>query len=109
MVVETRSGKRRGCGPHSDHLSVDLPESLGEGVGRYICIPVIKTRAGPENAMPCRRPDPEERAAVWQGEAPPFDEVGHRGMYDVNKKLIDDLSGRVSAKIGRLTVRTLRG
>ena len=109
MAVQTRSGKRLGYGPHSRHFSVDLPESLGEGVGRDICIPVIKMRARPENAVPCRRPDPEERAAVWQGEPPPFDEVGHRGMYDVNKKLIDDLRGRVSVKIGHLTVRTLRG
>lgn len=44
----------------------------------------------------------EERAALWEGEPPPFDEIWHRRMNDANKELIDDLRGRVTIRVCRL-------
>ena len=106
-AVQKKSSERRSVGVRPRHLGRDVPEPLGESIGSNVCVPIGERGTGPENTVSGRRPDPKECAALWKGEPPPFDEIGHRRMKDVNKELADDLRGRVSIKIGRMTIRTL--
>lgn len=52
------------------------------------------------------RPDAEERAFVWRGEPPPFDEFSIRATYDLNKELADDLRRDVAVVVGSPYIRT---
>ena len=71
-----------------------------------ISIPVRQKLTGPFNAVSARWPDAKERALLWRGKTPPFDELARRRTYDVNKKLADDLGRDVAVVIGCPYIRT---
>ena len=85
----------------------DLKHESKERVRGRVGVPVRESVIRPFDAGFSRGPDAKERAAIWKGEVPPFDESWHRAMYDLNKELGNYLSSRVTIKIGRYTARTL--
>lgn len=89
-------------------LTRDAEKEIVDRAGDPIGIEVVESAAGPFDAYLRWRPDPEERFALWEGKPPPFDEVWHRRMYDMNKELADRLRNCSTIKVGRLTARTLR-
>ena len=76
-----------------------------EGAGDKVGVSIKKGRARPSDTVGTRRPDAEDRALMWDGEPPPFDEAGLRHLYDLNEELADNLRGRVTIKVGPTCVK----
>ena len=75
-------------------------KKLGKRQRDEVSVSVREGRGGPANARADGRPDPEqwsrERAALWGGEPPVFDESLIDRVNDMNKDLADYLRDRVS-------------
>src|SRR5271165_5639886 len=77
-----------------------------ERVGDVVSGSIVEGVERPRYATFDWRPNPEERAFMWKGKPPPFDETSHGRMYDVNKKLTNDLCGGIAVKIGGVIARS---
>jgi hypothetical protein len=86
-----------------------LEHHIRNGLGGGLRVDVANSRSRPLDADLGRRPDSKQRAALWQGKPERLKQAWMRGMYDVNEKLIKDLSGCATIKVGGLTARTFRG
>lgn len=93
----------------SEMLPGRLEHHVRNGLGGGFRIDIAKSRSRPLDADLGWRPDSKQRAALWEGKPERLKQAWMRRMYDVNEKLIKDLSGCATIKVGGLTARTFRG
>jgi hypothetical protein len=74
--------------------------------GNVVSVAVGHELPRPVDDGPAWRPDAEERAFVWGGEPPSFDEAAVRATYDLNKELANDLRRNVTIVVGSPYIRT---
>jgi len=70
-------------------------ERVGDSFGGL----VVKGGSGPLDASLSWRPNPEDRAMMWEGEPPLFDDTWHRKVYDMNKEFTDYLRGCIAIEV----------
>src|SRR5580704_10876040 len=71
-----------------------------------VSINICHGESGPDDAVAIWGPNAEQRAAMWCGEPPPFDDAYDRATYDLNKELADNLRGGLAVESGNWFART---
>ena len=97
----------RGC--VGGKLPLRILDVKEEGVGDTLGSFIVKSGGRPLDTRVCWRPDPAERALMWEGEPPPIDYGGHREVYDMNKELANYLSGRIAVEMPGRIVKLANG
>jgi hypothetical protein len=77
---------------------------IHKGISRVNRIKVGHGPLRPYDACLGSRPNPKKRSSIRKRKPPTWNKVWHRRTEDVNKELTDDLSGRLTIKVGRFLI-----
>src|ERR1700691_1928586 len=87
-------------------LTLDAKHKVHEGIRRIHSINVGQGLLWPDDACFGSRPNSKKRPAVRRRKSPSWNKVWHRRTEDLNKKLADDLRGRVTVEEGGFLIWT---
>jgi hypothetical protein len=105
-VSAPKSRGRRPVNLRRNKVRDPIHDEIVHRAGNVVGIAVSHELPGPYDANSRRWPNAKERAFMWEGEPPPFDEAARRRTYDMNKHLTDDLGSDVTIVVGSPYIRS---